>query len=93
VLPWWEGADEAQSRCSFSNLIPRADHINKPGTDGDRDRPTRTDSDGDPQPAPARGTVPIISTSPESMVTARLGQMLTSARAGSRNRGIVATSP
>jgi hypothetical protein len=21
VLPWWEGADEAQSRCSFSNLI------------------------------------------------------------------------
>jgi hypothetical protein len=23
VLPWWEGADEAQSRCSFSNLTPR----------------------------------------------------------------------
>jgi hypothetical protein len=21
VLPWWEGADEAQSRYSFSNLI------------------------------------------------------------------------
>jgi hypothetical protein len=21
VLPWWEGADEAQSRCGFSNLI------------------------------------------------------------------------
>jgi hypothetical protein len=21
VLPWWEGADEAQSRCSFSHLI------------------------------------------------------------------------
>jgi hypothetical protein len=30
----------------------RADHSNKPGTDGDR--PTRTD--GDSQPAPARGT-------------------------------------
>ena len=21
MLPWWEGADEAQYRCSFSNLI------------------------------------------------------------------------
>jgi hypothetical protein len=23
VLPWWEGADEAQSRCSFSNHLIR----------------------------------------------------------------------
>jgi hypothetical protein len=44
VLPCWEGADAGSPS--------RADHSNKPGTDGDS--PTRTD--GDPQPALARGT-------------------------------------
>jgi hypothetical protein len=39
---------------SPSRLPARADHSNKPGTDGDR--LTRTDGPGDPQPTPARGT-------------------------------------
>jgi hypothetical protein len=31
VLPWWEGADEAQSRCSFSILIRYAERHCAPG--------------------------------------------------------------
>jgi hypothetical protein len=47
----------------------RADHINKPGTDGNR--PTRTD--GDPQPAPAGGTTITVTSRPGQTVARAAG--------------------
>jgi hypothetical protein len=100
VFPWWEGGtDEAQSRCSFNNLMRSLQIYHragsescrsyKPGTDGNC--PPRTD--GDPQPTPARGTtitlrpLPSLSPPPRSPAVQVMAQGFKLSRVPGRRAG------